>query len=239
MTLGAAVKKIDERGALLVFPLDNRKEPASLWSEFYPKSKMRWEWDSGGDNRVANLWHLREELSRSKKVVYAKWFRGRATFFSRELFSALLRRMGGVESLARSLPDEAQQILGCLLSESPLSTKQLKKRMKLEGHYNEKAYESAMKALWMRLLIVGYGEVDDGAFPSLAVGASEVMFEELIQRAHGLSLDKATAVIRHTIGGTLFEKELLKIEKKTLTLSKLVGHTISGAQLSIASKART
>lgn len=35
-----------------------------------------------------------------------------------------------------------------------------------------------MKQLWARLLIVGFGEVDDGAFPSLAVAATELMFED-------------------------------------------------------------
>ncbi|MBS2027495.1 MAG: hypothetical protein JST54_06265 [Deltaproteobacteria bacterium] len=36
-----------------------------------------------------------------------------------------------------------------------------------------------MKALWTRLLIVGAGEVDDGAFPSLAIGSTALLFEDL------------------------------------------------------------
>ncbi len=36
-----------------------------------------------------------------------------------------------------------------------------------------------MSELWMRLLIVGYGERDDGAFPPLLVGASQLLFEDL------------------------------------------------------------
>lgn len=40
---------------------------------------MHWEWDDAGDKRVADLWHLREELSRSgERVVYTKWFQNRA-----------------------------------------------------------------------------------------------------------------------------------------------------------------
>jgi hypothetical protein len=35
-----------------------------------------------------------------------------------------------------------------------------------------------MKALWTRLLVVGTGEIPDGAFPSLAVSATEMMFED-------------------------------------------------------------
>lgn len=86
-----AIEKIESAGAILVFPIANQKEPASLWSVFYPRSQMRWEWDESGDNRVGNLWHLRTELSTTTEVVYAKWFRGRATFFSREIFPAFLR----------------------------------------------------------------------------------------------------------------------------------------------------
>src|SRR5271167_90429 len=91
MSRKSAVSAINTAGALLVFPLDNRKEPASIWSHFFPRTPMRWEWDESGDNRVGDLWHLRSELSTTRKVVYTKWFRGRATYFSKELFTLLLR----------------------------------------------------------------------------------------------------------------------------------------------------
>ena len=61
---------------MLVFPVNNRKDIASLWNEFFPRKKMRWEWDETGDNNVAELWQLRERLSISNQVVYSKWFRG-------------------------------------------------------------------------------------------------------------------------------------------------------------------
>ena len=40
-------------------------------------------------------------------------------------------------------------------------------------------YSRALKELWSRLLIVGVGEVADGAFPSLAMSATRHRFEEL------------------------------------------------------------
>ena len=92
LNLRTAVGHIEKYGILLVYPIAGKSDPASLWSVAYPRSKMRWEWDDNGDDRVARLWHLREELSRSKKVVYAKWLNGRATFFSREVFAALPSR---------------------------------------------------------------------------------------------------------------------------------------------------
>ena len=40
-----------------------------------------------------------------------------------------------------------------------------------------------MKELWSTLAIVGVGEVEDGAFPSLAHAATDVVFEDLCREA--------------------------------------------------------
>ena len=74
---------------------------------------------------------------------------------------------------------EARRILRILDGESPLSTKEIKRQADLQGRQFEAVYERAMKELWSRCLIVAYGEVDDGAFPSLAIGATRVIFEDL------------------------------------------------------------
>jgi hypothetical protein len=206
-----AIKAIDRQGMLLVFPIDNRPEPKSLWSVFYPRSKMRWEWDESGDNRVANLWHLREALSRSKRVIYAKWFRGRATFFSRELFTALLSfylRQNGFRALSR----DARALLALLEENSPQSTKQLKKQTGLVGRALEPAYNKALQELWSRCLIVAFGEVDEGAFPSLAIGATRLLFEDLYMAARALPSSEASDTLaRHFAGNPLLEKQHLKI----------------------------
>jgi hypothetical protein len=159
---------------------------------------MRWEWDSeGADNRVAELWHLREEISRSGKVVYAKWFQGRATLFSKEIFSSLL---AALPTDRIELSRGARQILQALEENSPLSTKELKKSCPLAGAGQARLYERALKELWGALLIVGYGEVDDGAFPSLAIGATSVLFEDLVTRASRLSEEKAHAYLTKNLG---------------------------------------
>lgn len=191
MKTASAVAKINRRGALLVFPVNNFPEPASLWSEFYPRSEMRWEWDEDGDDRVAELWQLMKKLSAGGQVVYSKWYQGRATFFSRELFAALVRLRGPVAP-GLDTPDlpplsrPAREILEALENDSPLSTKQLKKLTGLQGRENEAAYNRALKELFGRFLIVGFGEVDDGAFPSLAVGATSVLYEDLCLEAREL-----------------------------------------------------
>lgn len=195
-----AVRAIERRGALLVYPLDNREEPRSLWSEFFPRSRMRWEWDSGGDDRVSRMWLLREELSRSQKVVYAKWFRGRATFFSKSVFSDLLATLVPEEGQNLPLSEDARRILEVLEMDSPLSTKQLKKSTELQGKFHEGLYTRATKELWDRLLIVGYGELDDGAFPSLLMGATRLLFEDLWRESRALDPKEAAVRLQAKLG---------------------------------------
>jgi hypothetical protein len=153
---------------------------------------MRWEWDSSGDNRVASLWILREELSRSRKVVYSKWYSGRATFFSRELFTALYRISR--ESRPQTWRRESGEILDILTMDSPLSTKQVKQFAGLQGRLLERVFEQSMKPLWQHFDIVGFGEVPDSSFASLAIGATKTLFEDLVHEASTMSLEQAQAI---------------------------------------------
>lgn len=191
-----AIEAINEKGILLVFPIENRKDIPSLWSEFYPRTKMRWEWDESHDDRVSKLWRLREELSLSNEVIYAKWFRGRATFFSKKVFGALLNLMNPEHQPQMSLSQDAKRVLDTLEMDSPLSTKILKRSTDLQGKFNEAAYTRATKELWARMLIVAYGEVDEGAFPSLAIGATRVLFEDLYRNARSMRAEDAFAILR-------------------------------------------
>lgn len=196
----------------MVFPINNKKEPASLWSEFYPKSKMRWEWDSDGDDRVSDLWALMKKLSDSREVVYSKWYQGRATFFSRRLFTALL-----CKSLNQfdepHLTQTAKTLLEALESDSPLSTKQLKAMTDLRGKDNERFYNRGMKELFSKFLIVAFGEVDDGAFPSLAVGSTRNLYEELLSEAREMKKVEAEKIINEFLPAeNLFRKQLDKLE---------------------------
>jgi hypothetical protein len=78
---------------------------------------------------------------------------------------------------------ESREILDLLELESPLSTKQIRRGVELTGKENEKRYTAAMKELWAVFAIVGIGEIDDGAFPSLSHAATHVVFEELCRKA--------------------------------------------------------
>lgn len=211
-----AIAAINKRGALLVYPLNNRKEPLSLWSELYPRSKMRWEWDADGDDRVASLWHLREVLSRSRQVVYAKWFQGRATFFSFEVFVSLLAFLRAREFVQSGLSLDSQTVLELLLSDSPLSTKQLKAGAEMEGRLLEPTYNRAMKPLWNHLAIVGFGEFEDSSFPSLGIGATQTLFEDLWQESASISVEDAEALLHKVLGeGNPFFKYAKRIAKSS------------------------
>jgi len=191
MSLKKAIQAIEKNHVLLVFPILNRKQPHSLWSCLHPRTEMRWEWDEHGSEKVFRLWHLREELSRSGKVVYSKWYRDRATLFSLEIFPAMLRSLNGDLTKKPQLSLSAQEILEVLEDDSPRSTKQIKKICDLQGRGNESRFHRALKELWKRNLIVAFGEVDEGAFPSLAIGATRLIFEDLWTKALDLSLAEA------------------------------------------------
>jgi hypothetical protein len=57
-----------------------------------------------------------------------------------------------------------------------------------------------MKALFNRLWVVGFGEVDDGAFPSLAIGATKTLFEDLWEESKKISPGEAKVWLTEKLG---------------------------------------
>ena len=211
MSVKNGIKFIEEAGILLVFPINNKKEPDSLWHRLHPRSKMRWEWDESGDNRLANLWHLREKLSSSGKVVYTKWYQNRATFFSRETFTRFLAVQQAAKRREAIENPEARAIIDILEMDSPVSTKQIKEAVDLQGRSLEAHYNRAMKELWQSGLIVAFGEVQDSSFPSLAVGATKTLFEDLWLAAKREKPKKSLAWLAQKLGqDSLFFQYLKK-----------------------------
>lgn len=179
-----ALNHIEKSGFLLTFPVQNQPNPQSLWFKMHPDTPLRWEWDESGDGRVFEMWRLREELAKSRQVVYGKFYQGRATFFSLEMFTEFLCLTNAHET--SSLPREAQKILDCLDLDSPLSTKQLKEASGLKGKMFDSYFQKSLKSLWQKGLIVGVGEIDDGAFPSLAHASTKTYYEEIWNKASEL-----------------------------------------------------
>jgi hypothetical protein len=189
-----AIDYVRQHRVALTFPEQNQKEPPNLWSCFHPRTQMRWEWDGDGDRKVSDLWIFRESLSRSGKILYSKWYRGKATFVDLEFLPTLLSALKMPAAGSWDYPGispVAREILEALLENSPLSTKQLKKLTGLVGKDFENIYHRALRELWSRLWIVGWGEKDDGAFPSLNIGATQVFFEKEWKKA--INLDPKTS----------------------------------------------
>ena len=190
-----AISSIRQYGALLVFPINNREQPHSLWAEFFPKTRMVWDWNEDSDHRVGNMWRMMKRLSDCREVVYSKWYQGRATFFSQELFTAMLAVRRTCLLRRHELSETERILFEVLENNSPLSTKELKQVTNLQGRIHEAAYARGIKELFTRLLIVGFGEVDDGAFSSLAVGSTELLFEELWREGAAMSRPEAQATL--------------------------------------------
>lgn len=178
--LEKSIRAVKDHEWLLVFPIPNKTEPKSLWHVLHPKTVMRWEWTEAADDKVVRLWNLRRRLAESRRVIYSKWYRGRATLFSESIFKKLWVYFGPARD---RIGGEGREIIDLLEMESPLSTKQIRRGVELTGKENEKRYTASMKELWRTFAIVGVGEVDDGAFPSLAHAGTRVVFEDLCAAA--------------------------------------------------------
>ena len=151
-----AIEFIDQQGILLVFPVKNQKDADSLWARFHPRTPLRWEWTDDGDDKVFQMWHLMKELSDCEQVVYSKWYQGRATYFSRELFQALYFLTMQNSELFESPPDAYEDLMEVLTESSPLSTKELKKHTDLRGKDCAAIYNRGMKWAFTRFLIVRF-----------------------------------------------------------------------------------
>lgn len=216
-TLSSAIAKINKAGALLVFPIKGKSGMPSLWTAFYPQSKMNWDWSEDGDNRVGTLWHLRSKLATSNEVVYSKWFKSRATFFSSELFTALVSLVSKRSLEELKLNEDSVTILSALNDDSPIASKELKRICELEGKENNSRFEKAIKQLWLKFLIVGYGEIEEGGFPSLAVGSSKLLFEDIWDDSKNITdLERRQVVSKYFNVRTEFFSQYFKLEKSLM-----------------------
>ena len=217
MSYARAVKAINKHHILLVYPIKNAPEPQSLWSVLHPGVEMHWDWSEHADRRIEKMWHLKDELCERCDVVYAKWFRGRATFFSKQIFPAFLRVLGTTQFEEVLSSRDGDAIYQQLLDNSPQTPSMLKEAVEMESKHNRARFDKAMNVLWKKLYIVGTGEVDEGQFPALAAGATRHIFEDLWNEAEEMSLTTAQEVISGCLPPeSLFLKFLQRLLKTPL-----------------------
>lgn len=230
------IAAINRHGLLLVFPIKNEREPASLWYALHPRSAMRWDWSEDADPRVVSLWHLKTELGESHDVVYTKWFRGRATFFSRPVFTACMRLLNTTSIQDAEFGTEGAELFRALMDDSPQTPRMLRAATGLEGRPQEAAFNRGLKQIWERLAAVGRGELDEGAFPALQIGATKWLFEDLWDDAANLSEEEAMATFtQYAPSGSPFWKHMKRLRAKLgLTLALLcLSLTARAADLAI------
>lgn len=209
------IQIINEEGCVLVYPINNKPNPKSVWSALTPRKKMVWDWNDEGGDQIVKLWHIKIELSLSREVIYLKWYSNRAVFMSKEVFIHLLAFLNeNPKNLSRS----AQTALEHLLMDSPQSTRVLKQNLELVGRDNETRYNKTLRELWDRLLIVAYGETEDSSFPSLNMAATETLFENEWNLAQDISPKKAETFLIQKLGpDNLFLKYAQKIKSSRMT----------------------
>jgi len=230
MSYARAVKAINKHHILLVYPIKNAPEPLSIWSVLHPGVDMHWDWSEHADRRIEKLWHLKDDLCLRRDVVYAKWYRGRATFFSKEIFPAILRILGSTQFDEVLQSRDANAIYQQLLDNSPQTPSMLKEAVELTTKYNRARFEKAMNVLWKRLFIVGTGEVDEGQFPALAAGATRHMFEDLWDEADEMSLTQAWESVGDCIHP---ESYFLKFLRRTGRSSDIKPPKFDGTKLAL------
>jgi hypothetical protein len=217
-----AINSINKFGILLVFPINNKPDPQSLWKVLYPKIRLKWGWDEEGDPEVFKMWDLMKRLSEQDDVVYVRWYQNRPTFFSREIFVAMLAYLRDSSEVGR----QSKEVLESLEMDSPLSTKQIKEIHGLQGRDMESTYNRTMRELWQRLLIVAHGEFDDSSFPSLAIGATKNIFEDLWMKSQKLAPSKAEKILIEKLGAdNLYFKFAQKLRKQLASAKPKVSKT--------------
>jgi len=210
-----ALAAINEQHVQLVYPIKNAREPRSLWHSLHPRSAMRWDWSEDADQRVVDLWHLKDDLCLGREVVYAKWFRGRATFFSRAIFVPILALLGPTRAEALRRDANASRLYDELLENSPQTPRRLRQAADLSGSDSRSEYERGVKLLWEQLVIVGTGEVDEGQFPALAMGATRHIHEDLWEEAHGMEPRDAQERLRRLLpAASPFSRFLYRLMRK-------------------------
>lgn len=81
---------IQDKGMLLMFPIKNEKDPDSFWPHVFPRSKFFWDWTKDTDPKIFKIRTIIDELLNNDQIIQAKWYKNRATFFSKETFQHML-----------------------------------------------------------------------------------------------------------------------------------------------------
>lgn len=153
---------INEQGVVSVFPA--KSSMPSLWKFLHPRSKFSWVWDENGDDKVAKLWWLKNEIAASRKVLYGRFFSNQPVFVSLKQAKALQKKVQ-----KKPLTELEQHILESLELNSPQTLRILKREAKRQGmEYLRSQWHQALLTLQKQFLISSLGDSvrEKGPMPS-------------------------------------------------------------------------
>ncbi len=180
-SLASAVALIEERGCVAVFPDTARKSSpwVSLWELYYPRSPFRWNWEEGADPRVVRLWWLKDELARSKRVVYGRFFGNRPVFLSLGEAAKIVKNHPQPQSLSAL----ARECLSQLEDNSPLTKRMISRELRKSGYeFSRSEIDRALLDLQksFRIVSLGDSEREAGPMPSSEYAATALVFPQLV-----------------------------------------------------------
>ena len=179
-----ALKLINEFKILYVFPAKNKKTTSeSLWNLLHPRSIFSWKWDETADPKVVRLWWLKDELARSQKALYGRFFSNQPCFVS--LDHAMKNKWGDQNSddFEGNNDSLEKAILDSLASNSPQTKRMLKKiiQVDIEAH-TKYEWNKAFEKLQRKKLICNLGdsERENSFMPSTEYGFIPTIFESQV-----------------------------------------------------------
>ncbi len=170
-TLAGAVKFIEAAGFCTLFPVANVPLPS-----LYCAATGR-DADDGVmfDEHFEKIWHWKDELPRRRRAYYAKYFRGKGTFISREYlpyFLVMREAATTPEDHERfyqqgRIHDDARAIWRALAEYGPLATLELRHACKMETTAGNVRFKRAILDLQCLLAVSHFGsEQETGAWAS-------------------------------------------------------------------------
>ena len=163
-TLAGAARFLDAVGYCLLFPIKNLPLP-SLYYAVSRKDNPDW------DQYARKVWEWKDELPRKRRGLYAKYFKGRGSFLSRDMLPHFLAmhdtavEPGDYDSLyaAGRIRDDARAVWEALAEHAPLATLELRHACKMETTTGNVRFKRAMLDLQRLLLVVHFGAEQETA----------------------------------------------------------------------------
>jgi hypothetical protein len=170
-TLADAVKFIDAAGFCMLFPVANVPLPS-----LYCAVTGRDAHDGiVFDKHFETIWHWKDELPRRRRAHYAKYFRGKGTFISRQQlpnFLAMREAAAAPSDHQRfyrqgRIHDDARLIWQALADHGPLATLELRHACKMETTAGNVRFKRAILDLQCLVVVSHFGsEQETGAWAS-------------------------------------------------------------------------